>query len=445
MAPALLPGLRMKTRALGLLAMLLLAGSTGCVGGDDEIDGIDDPFTLDGKADGAADGRVVLAMANRATHAQLVEAGLAESTIRSIEGARAGADRRFATADDVAIASVEDLDALPYVGPVAFAKLLAYAERAGGRHGYLPRGAVDLETLVTLDVVTEEAGPGSVTQPLQTAGADDNEQVLCHLTGDNPGPVNITCRRDEAGGGRPIRATAVMNTDGTFEAVGTDDTATRFDQYLRVAGRVQARKLTIDDYEFLRLQRCPPFGVCNPQVIFRVLRHVKLPGAQSGPLGSDCRDDEGPVLTTVTVPAGFTIDQQCGTCYQRQNVCVAGISEAATLTCLHTRIEQPLTSTAGCAEHLEPLGSYQCNSSPTRYLCEGVGDHNPVPDDEATVLARTCPAGFRAIAECGDRDVCLDERIDHHQVTNGSPCLAGLHYAMQYSCPFVDRTVCVED
>lgn len=436
----------MKNVGVVALAVLVSASAASCVDDAPELDALDDSFVVDGKADGAADARKVLAMANRATHAQFVEMGLANQTIRSIETARAGADRRFGTADDVTLPSVEALDALPYVGTIAFGKLLAYASRSSEAHAYVPRGTVDIQTLITLDVVTETAGGDSIGDPLQAPGADDNEQLLCHLKGENPGVISITCRRDEAGGQMRVVATGAMPRNGKFEVTGTYGALPVYDQYLRVGGKFENGKLVIDDYEFVRVQRCPPFGACDLERIHLVLRHVKLPGAQSGPIGQDCASDNGPVITTVSAAAGFTIEQQCGTCYQRKNVCVTGISDSAELTCLHNRIEHPVTSTAGCPAHLTTLGSYQCNSAPRNYICEGAENTNPVADDAATLLAASCPAGFRAVGTCDSQKVCLDARVPNYVVTNGiRRCPAGMHVAKRYFCSFVDQAVCVDD
>ncbi|MBA3393458.1 MAG: hypothetical protein H0T89_12485 [Deltaproteobacteria bacterium] len=103
-----------------------LAGVAACSlggDGDDTGDARDDEFLSDGKADGAiADGSPealgVLEVANTLTRDELDDAvGLDSRAANNI------VDRR-ATA---AFATLAELDAVPYVGTTAFAKLLAYA------------------------------------------------------------------------------------------------------------------------------------------------------------------------------------------------------------------------------------------------------------------------------------------------------------------------------
>jgi hypothetical protein len=110
---------------------------------DDPEDGIDDVFVADGKADvaGVAEGSVeaigILAAANRATFTELdVAAKLSSRTAHEIVKRRSGGDGVLGTADDRSLETLAQLDAVPYVGPVAVQQLLAYART----RGWVPAG-----------------------------------------------------------------------------------------------------------------------------------------------------------------------------------------------------------------------------------------------------------------------------------------------------------------
>jgi len=122
-----------------LIMMLAFAGVAGCAPADEAGDPIDATFTsADGKADtgGIAEGTPeaigVLATANTLSKADLKsKAKLASNAAAAIDAVRIGDDDTQGTADDVQFATLKQLDDVPYVGPVAFAKLLAYAQANG--------------------------------------------------------------------------------------------------------------------------------------------------------------------------------------------------------------------------------------------------------------------------------------------------------------------------
>lgn len=129
-----------KTRA-SLLALSLLSFSACDAGGDEgPVDGRDDAFLGSGKADGAIsedsdEARAVLALVNTASFEVLDdsdEVGLDVRAARGIYARRIGDDELPDTADDVPFETLAELDAVPWVGPSAFGKLLAYALD----HGY---------------------------------------------------------------------------------------------------------------------------------------------------------------------------------------------------------------------------------------------------------------------------------------------------------------------
>ena len=139
------------TRHSALCATLLAAISAAapaCVEDAGGIeDGADEAFADDaGKADGyslsEAQATAVMAAADGLTLDQLKSAaGLSSRVAGNIAAYVAGVDKRAGTADDQKFDSLEELDAIPYVGPQTLAALLDYAKGAGlvradflGRH-----------------------------------------------------------------------------------------------------------------------------------------------------------------------------------------------------------------------------------------------------------------------------------------------------------------------
>lgn len=118
----------------GGLAFSLLVGACTAEGSEDEAGEV---FFVDGKADGAiAEGSPealgVLRVANEASVATLKdEAGVASRAAANIIAHRQGSDGRPGTEDDDAFDSLRELDDVPYVGPVTFTRLLAFARARG--------------------------------------------------------------------------------------------------------------------------------------------------------------------------------------------------------------------------------------------------------------------------------------------------------------------------
>lgn len=117
-------------RLCPLLALVIV----GCVAGD-AIDGESDRYIVDGKADtggiqeGTAEAGAVLHVASTFSRADLVdEVGLAAKAADNIIAYRNGDDEAANTSDDEKFDSLAELDAIPFVGPIAFGKLLAYAQ-----------------------------------------------------------------------------------------------------------------------------------------------------------------------------------------------------------------------------------------------------------------------------------------------------------------------------
>jgi phosphatidylserine/phosphatidylglycerophosphate/cardiolipin synthase-like enzyme len=127
----------MRRVLASLLLAALLTPAGGC-GGDDPLDGEAAGFP-DGKADGgidegSAEARAVLALVNdrRVDVATLDgEGGLHLTAATNIVAHRDGPDGVPGTADDDPYDSLAELDAVPFVGPVALARLLDLARARG--------------------------------------------------------------------------------------------------------------------------------------------------------------------------------------------------------------------------------------------------------------------------------------------------------------------------
>lgn len=123
-------------RTLKTLLVLSLFHVAACAGTDEAADARDGTFG--GKADGfgisegSPEARGVLRVANELSWDQLTEdAGVAALSASAIEDVRDGDDDQLGTGDDAVIATLAELDAIPFVGEKAFGKLLAYAQANG--------------------------------------------------------------------------------------------------------------------------------------------------------------------------------------------------------------------------------------------------------------------------------------------------------------------------
>lgn len=120
-------------RVISVLGLMLAAG---CTGGDgEEIDGEFDRHIVEGKADtggvqeGTAEAAAVLHVASTFSRTELVgDVALAAKAADNIVAYRAGDDETPGTSDDETFETLAELDAIPFMGPIAFGKLLAYAQ-----------------------------------------------------------------------------------------------------------------------------------------------------------------------------------------------------------------------------------------------------------------------------------------------------------------------------
>jgi hypothetical protein len=129
---------------LPALLLVLLAGCANEPGGGGDVpadeDGPDEAFLgADGRApggvgDGGGEARAVLRLAMRSSAAELGRSGglgLGPNTVAAIVAARSGPDAVDLSDDDVRWWRLAALDAVPFVGPRAFALLLAAARARG--------------------------------------------------------------------------------------------------------------------------------------------------------------------------------------------------------------------------------------------------------------------------------------------------------------------------
>jgi hypothetical protein len=151
----------MKT---GLALCAIALGSFACTSSD-EGDPRDEDVIVDGKSDafdiaeGSPDALGVLDLVNEADRDMFrTKIGLAENAYTQILKHKAGADGVNGNADDVAFATLTELDEVPFVGLQAFEKLIKYARS----HGYVHVTAGD------------PFDPASCTGPALTLGEIDD-------------------------------------------------------------------------------------------------------------------------------------------------------------------------------------------------------------------------------------------------------------------------------
>lgn len=115
-----------------LLVALLGVACTQLAEDDGEHDSFADPGKGDTGTVTEADACGVLEVVNQATATQLLDdVGLSSAAANNIVAYRVGDDEIVGTPDDQLFATLAELDAVPYVGAVAFGKLRTYAQANG--------------------------------------------------------------------------------------------------------------------------------------------------------------------------------------------------------------------------------------------------------------------------------------------------------------------------
>lgn len=157
---------KIETLALGCVLGLL-----ACTATPEAVDGPNDSFSQGAKTDtagiaeGSPDAIAVLHVANYASEEVLRDdapdgVDLARRTVDNLIYVRLGDDGIPGTSDDGSFATLAALDAVPYVGPVAFRKLLAYART----HNISPPDA-DAGAGISPDGGTNTSDGGTVGAP----------------------------------------------------------------------------------------------------------------------------------------------------------------------------------------------------------------------------------------------------------------------------------------
>lgn len=173
------------------LTTALLAGcaATDDVPTDDSNDGIDDVFLFDGKADtggvveGSPDALGVLKLVNAASKEILdVDAALDRRAAENIVYYRNGDDGSSGTGDDETFDTLAELDAIPYVGPSAFARLVEYARN----NGYVSNGGAGDDD----DDTTVVIGPPDLRGWIDVSLAGDQRPDWAPASAPKFGPNN---------------------------------------------------------------------------------------------------------------------------------------------------------------------------------------------------------------------------------------------------------------
>jgi hypothetical protein len=221
-----------------LVFAFALVVSVGCVDqAVEEVDGENDSFLEGGKADGAVtegspEAIGVLAVANQLDLAALDnDVGLDSRAAKNIIKFRSGLDAALGTGDDQTFTTLASLDAVPFVGPATFKRLLLFAQA----HDFVPDpaptrfnvamiGAVlapamadgsqwDLESQVSADILVDIAAAlletdayNKVLSLIATPLIQNLSKPDTYGTAELLGP----------GGGTVTLATTSSNTEDTF-------------------------------------------------------------------------------------------------------------------------------------------------------------------------------------------------------------------------------------
>lgn len=178
--------MHVRTSIVTLAALSILFAACGAP--DEPGDAADDQFLADGKSDvfgveeGSAEACGVLQVVNTADRATLDDTvRLDRRAAQGIVAHREGPDGTAGTADDAVFHSLADLDGVPYVGKIAFKKLLDYSVAKGLT---CSSGAVQLLSVADFHGQLDPAGTVGGAAALATWLAADRAQ--------NPGTVTLS-------------------------------------------------------------------------------------------------------------------------------------------------------------------------------------------------------------------------------------------------------------
>ncbi len=217
-------------RAASISLILLVAACDADPSDAGPADGIDDPITVAGKADGldgasAAELEAVLQLASTASFTRLdEEVGLDVRAASHIVEHRDGEDGVEGTSDDAVFETLGELDAVPWVGPRAFGKLLAWV-RAQPTDAAAPCMLISEYIEGDLDknkgIELYNCGPAPVDLSEIAVCLVRNDDDDCHVSRNlaevqlSPGEVYTVCRDKEGTFNNPWPPIA----DGCIEAL----------------------------------------------------------------------------------------------------------------------------------------------------------------------------------------------------------------------------------
>ena len=198
------------------IQLLLCLSLIGCVDGADDGDARDDSFITDGKADvngieeGSPTAVAVLSLVNHSTETQL----------RNDVGLSSKAAKNIAAHGDVQ--TLAELDDIPYVGSIAFHKLVAYA---GGGTQVGTGTLLDCNTSLGPDQQVTVIGDGTklTLRELTTSGS----QVSRTLSTADWASHKLRLRNDGFGSTATLTKEAgdwmMRSTGGGFNEIGLAD------------------------------------------------------------------------------------------------------------------------------------------------------------------------------------------------------------------------------
>lgn len=152
-------GMRGVKKLVVMCGCVVLAASCGVpanddYAGDEEVANTDQAAT-GGISENSPEAKGVLRVANTATSSQLVsKAGINQAAANGISYYRLGDDQLVGTSDDERFDTLAELDAVPYVGPSEFLKLLTYAKTLG----YVASAPPDAGSTTPTTPTTPKAG-----------------------------------------------------------------------------------------------------------------------------------------------------------------------------------------------------------------------------------------------------------------------------------------------
>ena len=206
--------------------MSVLALAPACAFDNSAEDGPNDSFLSSGKTDtggveeGSREAQAVLAIANDTPIDELVAlppagVGLTQQVADNLIGVRIGDDGVAGTEDDGKFETLAQLDAVPYVGPIAFAHMLDFGRlNAPWQKGWLAAGAVRRDAVFGFGGSEPLQCTSDYSCPSGPYHNTFTTRTTVTLQGDNPGSLGVVRNYADEGGG-PFTA-RLDDWDGTW-------------------------------------------------------------------------------------------------------------------------------------------------------------------------------------------------------------------------------------